>query len=174
VVIGVIRHGPLYPGETPIFHHCGREFTIAESQARERADAERAKRAAAEHKLRLEQHRKREGERAAKFSRQQALRKQTEAREEERRARLEPVERRVWVVLWLFLGLVSGGAAAVCFSANGSLALLGASTAPCAFALFRLLVVGFDPPLKPWEDLYVTFVYGVLGLITGFLIQSFT
>jgi hypothetical protein len=175
MVVGVIRQDPRYPSETPIFEPCGREFTIAQSHATEKADAEKAKRAGAAHRVYLKQLRKDEEKRSAEFSRQEALRKQSEVREQERRARLEPVERLGWVVFWLSLSLVSGGAvAAVCFSNNMSPALLGAAAAICAFSLFRLLIVGFDPPFKPWEDLYVTFVYGVLGLIIGALIQLFS
>jgi hypothetical protein len=122
--------------------------------------------------VRQKQARKDEDKRAAEFSREQALRRRTDAVDEERRLRLEPVERRVWLVFWIVLASGSGAAAAFCFLTSGSLALIGASIMPCGFALFRLLIAGFDPPLKLWENLYVTLVYGVLGLITGFLIQS--
>lgn len=90
--------------------------------------------------------------------------------EKERLARLEVSERRTWLALWLSIALITAGATvALYLGGSGSLALIGATAVPGAFALFRLLIVGFDPPVKLGEDLYVTVVWGVMGLIAGFL-----
>ncbi len=94
--------------------------------------------------------------------------------EKERLARLEVSERRIWLALWLCVALISAGATAVLyFGGSGSLALVGATAVPCAFALFRLLIVGFDPPVKPGEGLSESLGWGVTGLIAGFLVHVF-
>jgi hypothetical protein len=157
-----------------VFGPCGYKFTPAQSQAVERADTEARARAAAENERRRERERAAAERRAAEAPRLEAIRRKAEAVEKERLVGLETSERRTWLALWLCVALISTGATvALYLGGSGSLALVGATAVPCAFALFRLLIVGFDPPVKLGEDLYVTLVWGVMGLISGFLIHVF-
>lgn len=163
---------PYGPPVIPVFSPCGYKFTPAQSQAVERAEVEARARAAAESEQRRERERAAAERRAAEAPRLEAIRRQAEAVEKERLARLEASERRTWLALWLCVALIFAVATVVLyFGGSGSLALLGATSVPCAFALFRLLIVGFDPPVKLGEDLYVTLVWGVMGLIAGFLVH---
>jgi hypothetical protein len=167
-------HRPYGPPVIPVFGPCGHKFTPAQSQAVERADAEARARAVAESKRRRELERAAAERHAAEAPRQEAIRRKAEAVEKERLARLEASERRTWLALWLCVALISAGATvALYFGGSGSLALLGATAAPCAFALFCLLIVGFDPPVKPGEVLSVTLSWSITGLIAGFLIHVF-
>jgi hypothetical protein len=157
-----------------VFGPCGHKFTPAQSQAVERADAEARARAAADSQRRRERERAAAEKRAAEAPRLEAIRRKAEAVEKKRLARLKVSERRTWLALWLSVALISAGATmALYFGGSGSLALIGATAVPCAFALFRLLIVGFDPPVKLGEDLYVTLVWAVMGLIGGFLVHVF-
>jgi hypothetical protein len=173
-VVGMTSYRPYGPPVIPVFEPCGHRFTVAQSQVVERADAEAQARAAAESKRRRALERAAAERRAAEAPRQEAIRRKAEAVEKERLARLEASERRTWLALWRSVALISAGATvALYLGESGSPALIGATAVPCAFALFRLLIVDFDPPVKIGEDLYVTLVWGVMGLIAGFLAQVF-
>lgn len=164
--------GVIAPGVIPVEGPCHHKFTLAQSQAVERAHAEARERALAERKQRWERERAAAERRAAEAPRLEAIRRKAEVVEKERLVRLEAAERRTWVALWLCVALVSAGATmALYLVTSGSLALGGATAVPCAFALFRLQIVGFDPPVKLGEDLYVTLVWGVMGWIAGFLVH---
>jgi hypothetical protein len=172
VVIGMVPYHPYAAGEFPVFSPCGHKFTIAQSEAVESADAKAEARAAAESERRRERQRAATEKHAAEAPRREAIRRKAEAVEKERMACLEVAERRTWLALWLWVALVSAGATVTLhLVAGGSLALAGATIVPCAFALFRLLIVSFDPPVRPAEDLYVTLVWGVMGLTAGFLLH---
>jgi hypothetical protein len=169
-VVGMTSYRPYGPPVIPVFSPCGHKFTPAQSQAAERAEVEARARAAAESEQRRERERAAAERRAAEAPRLEAIRRQAEAVEKERLARVEVSERRTWLALWLCVALISAGATAVlCFGGSGSLPLIGAAALPWAFALFRLLIVGFDPPVKPREGLSETLGWSVTGLIAGFL-----
>jgi hypothetical protein len=173
-VIGMTPDRLYGPPVIPVFGLCGYKFTLAQSRAVERADVEARARAVAESERRRERERAAAERRAAEAPRLEAIRRKAEAVEKERLARLETSERRTWLPLWLCVALVSAGAtAALYFGGSESLALVGATAVPCAFALFRLLIVGFDPPVKPREGLSETFGWSVTGLIAGFLVHVF-
>jgi Flp pilus assembly protein TadB len=168
----MVSYQPYAPGEFPAFGLCGHKFTTAQSQAVESADAKAHARAATESERRREQQRAAAERHAAEAPRREAIRRKAEAVEKQRMACLDATERRTWLALWLWVALVFAGATVtLLLVAGGSLALVGATIVPCAFAVFRLLIVGFDPPVKLGEDLYVTLVWGVMGLTAGFLLH---